>query len=131
MISKGSLSVRPYMFASMIITSFPLSRHNQVRTVPQWVQYSVCTLSWAITEWILENQSSSLKGSPPPLMRRQKNWALNCERYYCSILTYFPLVFVYSMTTWAIWVQVKLALEYKKTTLRGIPSRTLCLIIGY
>ncbi len=46
-------------------------------------------------------------------------------------LTYFPIVFVYSMTTWAIWLQVKLALEYKETTLRGIPSRTLCLIIGY
>ncbi len=78
----------------------------------------------------MENQRSSLTGSPQPSMRRPKKWALKCERYCCSIVTYFPLVFVYGMTTWAIWVQINLALEYKETTWRGIPSRTLCLIIG-
>ncbi|OBT55822.1 hypothetical protein VE04_04434 [Pseudogymnoascus sp. 24MN13] len=28
-----------------------------------------------------------------------------CERYCCLTFTYFPLAFVYSITTWAVWVE--------------------------
>jgi palmitoyltransferase len=34
-----------------------------------------------------------------------RRWARKCERYCCLGATYFPLVFVYSITTWAVWVE--------------------------
>jgi palmitoyltransferase len=33
-----------------------------------------------------------------------------CERVCCGIATYFPLVFVYGMSTWAVWVEVHMGL---------------------
>jgi hypothetical protein len=42
------------------------------------------------------------------------NNAMGCirkfERTCCNIVTYFPLVFVYSLSTWAVWVQASMAL---------------------
>ncbi|KAI1135179.1 palmitoyltransferase PFA3 [Hypoxylon sp. FL0543] len=35
-------------------------------------------------------------------------WARRMERYCCNCLTYFPLAFVYSITTWAVWVVVSI-----------------------
>ncbi|KAI1102384.1 palmitoyltransferase PFA3 [Jackrogersella minutella] len=37
-----------------------------------------------------------------------RRWARRMERYCCNCLTYFPLVFVYSITTWAVWVVVSI-----------------------
>lgn len=37
-----------------------------------------------------------------------RRWARRIERYCCRGLTYFPLVFVYGITTWAVWVVVKI-----------------------
>ncbi|KAH8599996.1 DHHC palmitoyltransferase-domain-containing protein [Bisporella sp. PMI_857] len=34
-----------------------------------------------------------------------RKWARKCERYCCIGATYFPLLFVYSITTWAVWVE--------------------------
>ena len=34
-----------------------------------------------------------------------RKWARKCERYCWLAFTYFPLVFVYSITTWAVWVE--------------------------
>ncbi|PQE28367.1 palmitoyltransferase PFA3 protein [Rutstroemia sp. NJR-2017a BBW] len=34
-----------------------------------------------------------------------RRWARKCERYCCVAATYFPLAFVYSITTWAVWVE--------------------------
>lgn len=42
--------------------------------------------------------------SPGP-SRMSRKWARKCERYCCIGATYFPLVFVYSITTWAVWVE--------------------------
>ncbi|KAG9242098.1 DHHC palmitoyltransferase-domain-containing protein [Calycina marina] len=39
-----------------------------------------------------------------------KRCARKCERYCCVGVTYFPLVFVYSITTWAVWVEGKIGL---------------------
>ena len=36
---------------------------------------------------------------------RRRSWARKVERYCCSALTYFPLLFVYGLTTWAVWVE--------------------------
>ncbi|TPX06928.1 uncharacterized protein E0L32_011152 [Thyridium curvatum] len=35
-----------------------------------------------------------------------RRWARRVERYCCTALTYFPLAFVYTLTTWACWVAV-------------------------
>ncbi|KAB8295934.1 hypothetical protein EYC80_008754 [Monilinia laxa] len=42
--------------------------------------------------------------SPGPV-RMSRKWARKCERYCCIGATYFPLAFVYSITTWAVWVE--------------------------
>ncbi|KAI1469687.1 palmitoyltransferase PFA3 [Daldinia caldariorum] len=48
--------------------------------------------------------SPSLR-SPPNMARR---WVRRMERYCCGALTYFPLAFVYGVTTWAVWVVVNI-----------------------
>ncbi|KIW86492.1 hypothetical protein Z517_01890 [Fonsecaea pedrosoi CBS 271.37] len=49
---------------------------------------------------------SSPSSSPPPTpsRRRIRSCARTCERTCCAIATFFPLAFVYSITTWAVWV---------------------------
>ncbi|CAJ2507222.1 Uu.00g084080.m01.CDS01 [Anthostomella pinea] len=37
-----------------------------------------------------------------------RRWARRFERYCCNCLTYFPLAFVYGLTTWAVWVVVNI-----------------------
>jgi len=41
--------------------------------------------------------------SPPSPNRRSK--AKRCERFCCRALAHFPLLFVYGLTTWAVWVE--------------------------
>ena len=41
----------------------------------------------------------------PPFHRRRKSWARKVERCCCTTLSYFPLTFVYGLTTWAVWVE--------------------------
>ncbi|CAG8981934.1 hypothetical protein HYALB_00013892 [Hymenoscyphus albidus] len=43
--------------------------------------------------------------SPLSPTRMPRRWARKCERYCCLGATYFPLAFVYSITTWAVWVE--------------------------
>ncbi|KAF2748760.1 zf-DHHC-domain-containing protein [Sporormia fimetaria CBS 119925] len=43
--------------------------------------------------------------SSPSRTYRRRGWARRVERYCCNAITYFPLVFVYGLTSWAVWVQ--------------------------
>ncbi|RAR00150.1 zf-DHHC-domain-containing protein [Stemphylium lycopersici] len=43
--------------------------------------------------------------SSPSVTMRRRGWARKVERYCCTAFTYFPLVFVYGLTSWAVWVQ--------------------------
>lgn len=36
---------------------------------------------------------------------RRRGWARKIERCCCNCITYFPLAFVYGLTTWAVWVE--------------------------
>ncbi|KAI0471683.1 palmitoyltransferase PFA3 [Xylariaceae sp. FL0804] len=45
-----------------------------------------------------------------------RRWARRVERYCCGCLTYFPLVFVYGVTTWAVWVVVNIGSMTAKTS---------------
>lgn len=42
----------------------------------------------------------------PPFKRRRKSWARKIEHCCCTTLAYFPLSFVYGLSTWAVWVEV-------------------------
>ncbi|KAK0308304.1 palmitoyltransferase for Vac8p [Friedmanniomyces endolithicus] len=50
--------------------------------------------------------------SPPSSPRRShtsKHWARRLERCCCRTFAYFPLLFVYGLTTWAVWVEVNVS----------------------
>ena len=81
--------------------------------------------------------SASSSPSPAPLKRRSKNWARKCERYCCSVVAYFPLAFVYGLSTWAVWVEAQIGFlpNSKSWTGETHPVWQLCLrfadILGY
>ncbi|KAI7134343.1 hypothetical protein KC352_g30743, partial [Hortaea werneckii] len=46
-------------------------------------------------------------GSPSPTRRPTMKLRLRrLERCCCRTFTYFPLAFVYGLTTWAVWVEL-------------------------
>lgn len=45
----------------------------------------------------------------PPFHQRRKSWARKVERCCCRTAAHFPLLFVYGLTTWAVWVEVSVA----------------------
>ncbi|KAF2278755.1 zf-DHHC-domain-containing protein [Westerdykella ornata] len=53
--------------------------------------------------------SPSPPSSPSRNMRR-RGFARRLERFCCNTITYFPLAFVYGLTTWAAWVQAGVGL---------------------
>ncbi|KAJ9268837.1 hypothetical protein DTO212C5_5038 [Paecilomyces variotii] len=62
--------------------------------------------------------------SPPstPLKRRTRSWARRVERYCCVAATYFPLAFVYSLSTWAVYVAVSVGSLSRHGRWIGLPS---------
>lgn len=50
-------------------------------------------------------------------------WARRLERYLCGCLTYFPLAFVYGLTTWAVWVVYNIGTHSDKSSWIGKYSR--------
>jgi hypothetical protein len=66
--------------------------------------------------------------SPSPA-RMSRKWARKCERYCCLGATYFPLLFVYSLTSWAVWVEATIGFlpgqpDYLGMNLWSIASRS-------
>ncbi|KAI1084174.1 palmitoyltransferase PFA3 [Whalleya microplaca] len=51
-----------------------------------------------------------------------RRWARRMERYCCTCLTFFPLAFVYGITTWAVWVVVSIGSSSTRTTWIGTKS---------
>ncbi|TKA54538.1 hypothetical protein B0A55_13009 [Friedmanniomyces simplex] len=47
--------------------------------------------------------------SSPRRLRTPKHWARRLERCCCRTFAYFPLLFVYGLTTWAVWVEVNVS----------------------
>ena len=54
--------------------------------------------------------------------RMPRRWARKCERYCCIGATYFPLVFVYSITSWAVWVEATIGFLPAHTPWIGMSS---------
>ncbi|KAF3034546.1 palmitoyltransferase for Vac8p [Didymella keratinophila] len=62
-------------------------------------------------------------GSPSPHSSpnrmRPRAWARRVERYCCNTITYFPLLFVYGLTSWAAWVEVGIGFVPSKNAWTG------------
>lgn len=59
-----------------------------------------------------DNMATLASDTPPmspPFHRRRKSWARKVERVCCQTLTYFPLLFVYGLTTWSVWVAINVS----------------------
>jgi len=57
--------------------------------------------------------------SSPSRTMRKRGWARKVERYCCQGITYFPLVFVYGLTSWAAWVEVGIGFMPAKNAWTG------------
>ncbi|KAL2222051.1 DHHC zinc finger membrane protein [Thermoascus aurantiacus ATCC 26904] len=73
--------------------------------------------------------SPSPPSSPTPLKRRTRAIARRIERYCCAAATYFPLAFVYGLTTWAVWVETKVGFLPTKSKWIGAPSTALGILL--
>jgi ribosomal protein L40E len=51
-----------------------------------------------------------------------RRWARKFERACCTFARYLPLVFVYSLTSWAVWVIVKIGQDSKRSFWVGTTS---------
>ncbi|KAL4750513.1 Palmitoyltransferase pfa3 [Aspergillus terricola var. indicus] len=71
----------------------------------------------------------STPSSPTWPKRRPKAWAMRCERYCCAAATYFPLAFVYSLTTWAVYVEASVGLKPSSSSWIGLPSSILGVVL--
>ncbi|KAH7386021.1 DHHC palmitoyltransferase-domain-containing protein [Pyrenochaeta sp. MPI-SDFR-AT-0127] len=68
--------------------------------------------------------SPSPPSSPSRTMRRRV-WARKVERYCCTAVTYFPLLFVYGLTSWAVWVEAGIGFVPSKNVWTGKFSSAL------
>ncbi|KAI1437320.1 palmitoyltransferase PFA3 [Xylaria sp. CBS 124048] len=64
-----------------------------------------------------------------------RRWTRRVERYCCGCFTFFPLAFIYGLTTWAVWVVVSIGSfptsgKEKEKGWIGSPS-SLCGLILY
>ncbi|KAM0335638.1 hypothetical protein ACHAQA_000687 [Verticillium albo-atrum] len=58
-----------------------------------------------------------------------RRWARRIERCCCTSLTYLPLLFVYGLTTWAVWVDVNIGSSHSKVAWLGNGSSFVALLI--
>jgi len=56
---------------------------------------------------------------------RRRGWARKLERYCCTAVTFFPLVFVYGLTSWAVWVEAGIGLVSSHNVWTGKLSSAL------
>lgn len=65
----------------------------------------------------------------PPFSRRRKSWARRFERCCCQTISYFPLAFVYGLTTWAVWVAIKIGFWPSQGKWTGPWTSILCIVL--
>lgn len=66
------------------------------------------------------SSTSTALDSPSSLSATMaRRWTRKLERYCCTCVTYFPLAFVYSMTSWAAYVDVSLSTTPSRVTWLG------------
>ncbi|KAL8650666.1 MAG: hypothetical protein Q9210_003695 [Variospora velana] len=63
------------------------------------------------------------------MRRRPRSWTRKCERYCCSVVIYFPLAFVYGLTTWAVWVEAGIGFPTHSTAGTGFLTSALGIVL--
>lgn len=66
----------------------------------------------------MDAESSALSSSP----NMSRRLARKIERYCCTCATYFPLAFVYGISTWAVWVVVMVSTTPSRVSWLGTSS---------
>ncbi|KAG5301333.1 palmitoyltransferase pfa3 [Histoplasma ohiense] len=79
----------------------------------------------------MEAFSAPAPTSPPlsPSRRRCREVARRCERLCCNMFTYFPLAFVYGLTTWSVYVEAKIGMQPTKSRWIGPATSVLGIIL--
>lgn len=78
-----------------------------------------------------DNMATLASDTPPmspPFHRRRKSWARKVERVCCQTLSYFPLAFVYGLTTWSVWVAVNVSFYSGNTPLAYLKATAAILL---
>ncbi|KAE8355223.1 DHHC palmitoyltransferase-domain-containing protein [Aspergillus coremiiformis] len=73
--------------------------------------------------------AASPPSSPSWSKRRSRAWALRCERYCCVAASFFPLVFVYGLTTWAVYVEASIGLKPSRNSWVGLSTSIIGLAL--
>ncbi|KAK4191616.1 DHHC palmitoyltransferase-domain-containing protein [Podospora australis] len=100
----------PSRSSSSTSPSFPRSQLDPIATTP----------TAAIAEFTIASQDQS---EPPENMAGARRWARKIERTCWTCATYFPLVFVYGLTTWAAYVLWSLCTVPSKVTWLNTPVK--------
>ncbi|PGH10510.1 hypothetical protein AJ79_05438 [Helicocarpus griseus UAMH5409] len=79
----------------------------------------------------MEPFSAASPASPPlsPSRRKCRDFARRCERLCCNVFTYFPLSFVYGLTTWAVYVEATIGIQPSKSKWIGHTTSALGVIL--
>ncbi|PGH35975.1 hypothetical protein GX50_01145 [[Emmonsia] crescens] len=79
----------------------------------------------------MEAFSAAAPPSPPlsPSKRKRRDFARRCERLCCNVFTYFPLAFVYGLTTWSVYVEAKIGMQPTKSRWIGPATSVLGIIL--
>lgn len=76
------------------------------------------------------SRPSSPSPPPTPFKRRVRPCARKVERGCCLVATYFPLAFVYGLTTWSVSVEASIGFQTTATTPTVPWSRRLLSLFG-
>ena len=85
-------SAHPAPLRTLLLVSLripPSSQHEDIPPTPQVMD----------TERFAQTSSS-------PTTSMARRWARRIERCCCSVASAIPLIFVYGLTTWAVWVDI-------------------------
>ncbi|OJD11357.1 hypothetical protein AJ78_07859 [Emergomyces pasteurianus Ep9510] len=79
----------------------------------------------------MEAFSAVAPPSPPlsPSKRRCRDFARRFERLCYNLFTYFPLAFVYGLTTWSVYVEAKIGLQSTRSRWIGPATSVLGIIL--
>ncbi|EEH20377.2 hypothetical protein PABG_02636 [Paracoccidioides brasiliensis Pb03] len=64
-----------------------------------------------------------------PSRRKCRDSFRRCERLCCSVLLYFPLAFVYGLTTWSAFVEARIGMQSSKSRWFGPATSVLGIIL--
>ncbi|KAH6845416.1 DHHC palmitoyltransferase-domain-containing protein [Chaetomium sp. MPI-CAGE-AT-0009] len=84
--------------------------------------YADTTTATTTTTTTRTTNTTSTTTASTDTMGSVRRWARRLERSCCTCAKYFPLVFVYGLTTWAVYVLVMLCSTPSKVTWLGTPT---------